>query len=167
MSSEGEKITGETYLVIFSLAGMDFAFPLDGVKEIIRLRPITRLPFVPEHVRGVINLRGNVIPVLDMREMFGYEPMAYTKFTRVIVLHKDGSMMGMIVDRVLDIDPVSEEFIDRDIEKVKLPLGVSREFIVAVVNWKDRIVYLLDHGKLIDRERHPESNESGSEENAV
>ncbi len=147
------------YLVIFSLAGMNFAFPLEGVKEIIRLRPITRLPFVPEHVRGVINLRGNVIPVMDMREMFGYEPMPYTKFTRVIVLRKDDTMMGMIVDRVLDIDPVPSTSIDRDIEKVKLPLGVSREFISSVVNWKNHIVYLLDHEKLIAHEK-----EGGAEE---
>src|SRR5213078_5328294 len=91
----------------FALSDEEYGLPVLKVREIIKVMDITQVPQVPGHVRGVINLRGKVIPVIDLRLKFGFEPQAYTERTCIIVVDVDRPsgkvMMGIVVDSVSEV----------------------------------------------------------------
>src|SRR5271169_6917129 len=84
--------------ISFSIGEEEYGLELLRVKEVIRIREITWLPKAPSFVKGIINLRGDVIPIIDLRDRFGLEPQTHTAATRVIVVEVDGRLMGMVVD---------------------------------------------------------------------
>lgn len=92
----------DTYLS-FSLAQENYAIGVEHVLEIVRLPRIINVPDVPDYVRGVINLRGKVIPVMDIRRRFGLPVVEFTDRTVIIVLEWEGSCLGVIVDKVHDV----------------------------------------------------------------
>ncbi|HEB32047.1 MAG TPA: chemotaxis protein CheW, partial [Spirochaetes bacterium] len=77
-------------LISFAMGDENYGVDIQTVKEVIRLREITRLPKAPVFVKGVINLRGDIIPIIDLRERFNMEQQEYTNMTRVIVVEVDG-----------------------------------------------------------------------------
>lgn len=91
----------------FTLAGEEYGISILKVKEIIGMLPITTVPQTPPYVKGVINLRGKVIPVVDLRRKFGMDPMEYTERTCIIVVEIAGSVktipMGIVVDSVSEV----------------------------------------------------------------
>jgi len=91
----------------FALAREEYCLPVLKVREIIKAMDITQVPQVPAHVRGVINLRGKVIPVVDLRLKFGFEEQGYTERTCIIVVEVDlrgaTTMMGVVVDTVSEV----------------------------------------------------------------
>ncbi|WP_202943596.1 chemotaxis protein CheW [Syntrophus aciditrophicus] len=91
----------------FTLAGEEYGISILKVKEIIGMMPITTVPQTPPYVKGVINLRGKVIPVVDLRRKFGMDPMEYTERTCIIVVEIAGSVktipMGIVVDSVSEV----------------------------------------------------------------
>jgi len=91
----------------FTLAGEEYGIIILKVKEIIGMLPITTVPQTPPYVKGVINLRGKVIPVVDLRRKFGMDPMEYTERTCIIVVEIAGSVktipMGIVVDSVSEV----------------------------------------------------------------
>jgi len=84
--------------ISFSVGDEEYGLELLRVKEVIRVREITWLPKAPSFVKGIINLRGDVIPIIDLRDKFGLEAKEATAMTRVIVVEVDGKLMGMVVD---------------------------------------------------------------------
>src|SRR5690606_20774944 len=98
--------TNGTWLV-FGLGPTDYAVEVERVRSIIGLLPITRVPQLPESVRGVINLRGKVIPVIDMRLRFGLEAVDHGQRTCIVVLQAAGSEFGVVVDRVVEVAHIS------------------------------------------------------------
>jgi len=94
---EGAK---EVQLVVFGLADESYGVHVLAVEEIIRLQEITAIPHAPAFVEGVINLRGRVIPVLDLRKRFGLPPTEATKSTRIVVVEASGMTVGLVVDSV-------------------------------------------------------------------
>jgi purine-binding chemotaxis protein CheW len=101
----------------FALGNEEYGLPVLKVREIIKVMDITQVPQVPGHVRGVINLRGKVIPVIDLRLKFGFPPQDYTERTCIIVVDVavSGSnvMMGIIVDSVSEVLNVASAEIDQ------------------------------------------------------
>ncbi len=87
-------------MISFAIGDEDYGVDIQTVKEVIRHREITRLPKAPAFVKGVINLRGDVIPIIDLRERFNMDQQEYTNMTRVIVVEVDGRSVGMVVDSV-------------------------------------------------------------------
>jgi len=148
-----EVIDGEVVqLVSFMLDEVEYAVDILCVHEILRFPDITRLPNTPDFIKGVINLRGNVIPVVDVRIRFGFPLGELTDLTRIIVIETNGKQVGLLVDNVhqvvripvLNIDPPSE-----------LITGVSEEFISGIGRLKDRLIVLLNMSNIIfleDRE---------------
>lgn len=105
-------LKGENQFVTFFLGGEEYAIEAVNVQEITGLPPITKVPYLPDYIKGVINLRGTVIPVVDLRLRFGFESIEYTKQTCAIVARIGRSIMGMIVDAVSEVTGLPAECID-------------------------------------------------------
>lgn len=138
-------------VVVFQVADEHYAVDISGVREILRLPEITKVPHSPEFVEGVINPRGTVIPVIDLHKRFGIEPRDSTNDTRVMVLNVSDSLVGAIVDSVSEVLTFTED----QIEPVeRLSVTISAEYITGVAKLEDRLVIVLDYEKVLgDDER--------------
>jgi purine-binding chemotaxis protein CheW len=97
-------------LLTFELEGSPYALPVECVREIVRIRPITPVPRMPEDVRGVISLRGEIVQVVDLRRRLGLEPVEPGRRSRVIVVHGgDGGVAGLLVDAVTEVLSVADD----------------------------------------------------------
>jgi purine-binding chemotaxis protein CheW len=132
--------------VVFTLTGEWYALPVDAVQEIVRVGEITRVPDAPSVVRGVVNLRGRVLPVVDLRVRLGLPAAEPDKNTRIIVLPARGRWIGVLVDAVRRI----ERFRPTDVRPV--PPGVlsaRSDYFRGVVRKDDRLVVLLDAERVL------------------
>jgi purine-binding chemotaxis protein CheW len=97
-------------LLTFEIDATPYALPVERVREIVRMRTVTPVPRVPEAVRGVISLRGEIVQVLDLRRRLGLPPAEPTRRSRVVVVHGDeGRVAGLMVDAVREVVSVGEE----------------------------------------------------------
>ena len=104
VAAAGEAFDDVLQLLSFELDGAPYAVPVDRVREIVRMRSITPVPRVPEEVRGVISLRGEIIQVIDMRRRLGLPPVEATRHTRLIVARdSEGRVAAMLVDAVREV----------------------------------------------------------------
>lgn len=138
---------GGKYLT-FSLAGEEYGVEILKVREIIGLMDITAVPQMPHYMKGVINLRGKVIPVVDLRLKFGMPAAEYTEQTCTIVVDV-GNLMGIIVDTVQEVLDIDTAQIDPP-----PPLGVSVDtsFILGMGKVKDEVKILLDIDQVLTAE---------------
>ena len=127
-------------LVSFMIDETEYAVDILVVNEILRYPEITRLPNVPKFIRGVINLRGNVIPVVDVRTRFGFPKGTITDLTRIIVIDTGGKQIGLLVDNVYQVVRIPTSNIDPPSEIIT---GVSEEFISGIGRFSDRLIILL------------------------
>jgi purine-binding chemotaxis protein CheW len=144
-------LTGK-YLT-FRLAEEDYGIPLLQVKEIIGMMPVTAVPRTPEHVKGVINLRGQVIPVSDLRLRFGIDGIAYNDRTCIIVVEIQGTetttRMGVIVDAVSEVLNVREDEIE---PAPSFGAQVRTDYILGMANMEESVKILLDIDRVFDPE---------------
>jgi len=148
-AEQGEEFASEgtvIQLVSFTLDGVEYGIDILQVHEILRIPDITRLPNTPDFIRGVINLRGNVIPVVDIRKRFGYSSIEVTEFTRIIVIEAEGKQIGLFVDNVSQVIRLSDKNIDPPSDLIE---GVSEEFITGVGRLKDRLVVILNLANIL------------------
>lgn len=138
---------GGKYLT-FSLASEEYGLEILKVREIIGIMDITAMPQMPPYVKGVINLRGKVIPVIDLRTKFGLESAEYTEQTCIVVVDV-GSLVGVIVDTVQEVLDIDGTQIDPP-----PPLGASVDttFIMGMGKVKDDVKILLDIDKVLGSE---------------
>ena len=134
-------------LLSFSLAESTYALPLSPVREIVVLPPITRVPNVPAAMRGVISLRGAVVPVVDLREQLGLAATAYTKHTVAIVAEVLGSVVGLIVDGVLDVVRLAEG--DLAPPPANLAPRLRLDFITGLARGQDATLLVLDVDRML------------------
>ena len=127
--------------ISFSVGEEEYGLELLRVKEVIRVRQITRLPKAPSFVKGIINLRGDVIPIIDLRDKFGLEAKEATATTRVIVVEVEAKLMGMVVDSASQVVRISADQIDPPPPVLG---GFSQEFITGVGKIDDRLIVLLN-----------------------
>jgi purine-binding chemotaxis protein CheW len=139
----------ETQFVIFNLANEHYGLEISTVESIIKLQKITMLPRAPQFVEGVTNLRGTVLPVIDLRDRFGLPRTEATKDSRIVVVEIDGLNVGMIVDAVHEVMRVPLE----DIEPPSpLVTTVDSTFITGIAKVTDRLIILLDLVKVLSVE---------------
>jgi purine-binding chemotaxis protein CheW len=142
--------TGELrQFISFSVGEEEYGLELLRVKEVIRVREVTWLPKAPSFVKGIINLRGDVIPIIDLRDKFGLETREQTSQTRVIVVEVEGRLMGMVVDSASQVVRIPADQIDPPPPVVG---GFSREFITGVGKLEDRLVILLNTDAVLTME---------------
>jgi purine-binding chemotaxis protein CheW len=145
----GLASSGELQLVSFNIGTEEFGVDILKVQEINRMVEITRVPQAPHYVEGVINLRGKVIPIVDLRKRFGLELKEHDKNTRIVVVDIGGNIMGMIVDSVSEVLRLPASTIEPPPEIVT---GVNAEYIKGVAKLEDRLLIFLDLSKVIDAE---------------
>lgn len=142
--SSARKRAGK-YLT-FSLAGEEYGLEILRVREIIGLMEITAVPRTPGFVKGVINLRGKVIPVIDLRLKFGMEEGERTDETCIIVVDVGAVEMGIVVDKVSEVLSIAEEEIE---DTPSFGVDVDTEFILGIGKAADRVTILLDIAKVL------------------
>ena len=139
--------TGLLQLVSFKIGNEEFGIDILKVQEINKMVPITKMPNTPEFVEGVINLRGRIIPVVDMRIRLGLGKQEHNKSTRIIVVDIEGKTIGFIADAVSEVLRIPADITEAPPE---LTTGVNSEFITAVGKLEDRLLILLDLDKVLD-----------------
>jgi len=133
-------------LVTFRLGNEEFSLDILKVQEIIRHMDLTRVPKTPEFVDGVINLRGRVIPVLDLRKRFGLPKDENTNETRIIVVDVDNRTVGLKVDAVSEVLRLPADTVE---PPPAIVTGVESEYIKGVGKLDGRLLILLDVAKIL------------------
>ena len=141
-TSATRDIDGElNQLISFAVGEEQYGMDILRVKEVIRTPQLTHLPKSPAFVRGIINLRGDVIPIVDLRDKFGLENKAHTSSTRIIVVDVDTKLIGLAVDSVSQVFRIPSDQIDPPPPIIG---GLSTEYIRGVGKLDDRLVILLN-----------------------
>jgi purine-binding chemotaxis protein CheW len=136
-------------LVTFEVASEEFAVDILAVQEINRMMALTRVPQCPPDVEGVINLRGKIIPVLDLRKRFGFPTLERDEANRIVVVEVKGKVLGFIVDRVHEVLRISSDIVE---PAPTMVCSIDSEFIAGVGKLQDRLIILLDLSKLFAAE---------------
>ncbi|HUJ77351.1 MAG TPA: chemotaxis protein CheW [bacterium] len=135
--------------ISFSVGDEEYGLELLRVKEVIRVREITWLPKAPSFVKGIINLRGDVIPIIDLRDKFGLESREQTAQTRVIVVEVEGRLMGMVVDSASQVVRIPADQIE---PPPPVMGGLSQDFINGVGKLDDKLIILLNVDAILNSE---------------
>ena len=156
-----EPASTEEQLVVFALAGEDYGVDIGDVREIIRMQAITQVPSTPSFVEGVINLRGIVIPVIDLRKKFLLEVGEITADHRIMVIDIGGKDIGMVVDAVTEVSRISSY----SVEPPSSIIGTSgSEHLRGIAKLNGRMIILLDLQKVFSEgERMAMADQEGEE----
>ncbi|MFH2064358.1 MAG: chemotaxis protein CheW [Pseudomonadota bacterium] len=134
----------------FTLSGEDYGIGILKIKEIIGMMPVTTMPQTPAFVKGVINLRGKVIPVMDLRLRFGMDAMEYTERTCIIVVEIDGSsgtiQIGIVVDSVSEVLNIKGEDIE---ETPAFGTKLNTDYILGMAKMEGGVKILLDIDRVL------------------
>jgi purine-binding chemotaxis protein CheW len=146
VTEETRADAGGKYLT-FGLGDEVYGLEILKVREIIGMMGITAVPRTPEEVVGVINLRGNVIPIIDLRLKFGMPREDRTEETCMIVVDVDGMQMGVVVDRVLEVLDIAAGGIQ---DAPSFGVDVNTDFILGIGKAGDRVTILLDIARVLN-----------------
>jgi purine-binding chemotaxis protein CheW len=138
--------TGEEQVVVFRLDSESYGIDIFRVNEIIRLREITPIPQTGSHIRGLVNLRGKTIPVVDLRARFSMMSGDDGDSTRIIVVESDSGNIGIVVDEVCEVITLDTAHVE---EPPALVSGFSTEFVRGVAKREDNLITLLDLDKAL------------------
>ncbi len=139
----------ERQLVVFQLAAELYGVDIARVHEIIRLPAVTRVPRAPAFVEGVINLRGKVIPVVDLRRRFNLPLAEHSRASRIVVVEIGDQVVGIIVDAVSEVLRVNPSIIELPSPVVA---GIDSEYLEGIAKLPDRLVILLDLDRVLAKE---------------
>ena len=140
---DGTKHDELIQLVSFMLAEEEYGVEVLKVREIIRMPTITKMPNVPHHVEGIINLRGKVIPIISMRRRFNLMESENNNQTRIIIMDVCGSLTGFIVDAVSEVIRIHSSEIQPP-PSMMMSGGIGQEFITGVFNHAERLLIIMD-----------------------
>jgi purine-binding chemotaxis protein CheW len=140
--ADKQQLSGEkVHVVSFRLGTEEYGVDISQVQEIIRMVEITHVPRAPHFMEGVINLRGQLIPIIDLRTRFAMQRGEHTKNTRIVVTEIGSKKVGIIVDSVSEVINIPIEQVE---EAPDMIAGVGTEYIQGVGKVADRLVILLD-----------------------
>ena len=138
-------------LVSFNIGQEEFGLGIQSIQEINRMVEITRVPNSPEFVSGVINLRGKVIPIINLRKRFGFPPKENDRNTRIMVVELGGMVVGFIVDSVSEVLRIPKNITE---PPPSIVAGIGSEYITAVAKLENRLLILLDLERVLkDKEK--------------
>lgn len=135
----------EVQLVTFRLANEEYGLPITKVREINRLVQVTKLPQTPSFMEGIINLRGRIIPVIDLRKRFEMTIAAHNDDTRIIIVEISKQIVGVIVDAVTEVVRLKTA----SIEPTPASINVDSQYIEGVGKIDDRLIILLDIDRVL------------------
>jgi len=149
MEAQKFEISDLLQLVSFKVGTEEFGVDILKVQEINRMLKITKVPNAPDFVEGVVNLRGRIIPVIDLRKRLSIESKVHDNKTRIVVVDILGNIVGFIVDEVNEVLRISKDIIENPPELVS---QVDSDFITSVAKLEDRIIILLDLDNLLKKD---------------
>ncbi len=136
----------ENQLVVFALGNEHYGVDITAVEGIIKMQSITVVPRAPHFVEGVTNLRGKILPVIDLRKRFGLAASETTDDTRIVVVEMGGSTVGIVVDGVSEVLRIEPEAIE---PPSPLMMTVDSSFIRGIAKVEERLVILLDLARVL------------------
>ena len=139
----------ENQIVVFELNSESFGIDIAAVESIIKMQEITAMPQAPDFVEGVINLRGKVLPVIDLRKRFNLSERKIEKDSRIIVVNTGQTGVGMIVDGVSEVLTISDGLIE---EAPKITSTVDSTFVSGIAKVDNRLIILLDLGRVLSQQ---------------
>ena len=139
----------EQQLVVFDLASEGYGVDIGAVREIIRMQEITRVPKTPEFVEGVINLRGKVIPVIDLRKRFGLHVAEQNKDNRIVVVDIGKQDIGVIVDAVTEVLRISTDSVEPPTSVIT---SADSDYLLGIAKLESRLIILLDLESVLSKE---------------
>lgn len=137
--------------IVFNLGKESYGAEILSIKEIINVKDVTRLPNLPDFVKGVINLRGVIVPVVDLRLKLKLPPREYDKHTVIIVLESAGKTLGFVVDSVDTVDDLVKDSIQ---ETPDIGIKIENKYIKGVGKKDERLIILLNLEKLFTQEEN-------------
>jgi len=140
-------------LVSFNIGEEEFGVDILKVQEINRMVEVTRVPNAPEYVDGVINLRGKVIPIIDLRRRFGMPRKEKDKNSRIIVVELTGKVLGFVVDAVSEVLRIPGSVTE---PPPAIIAGIKAEYITAIGKLENRLLILLDLERVLTADEHEE-----------
>ena len=147
MAKEKKAIMEDVQVAAFKLLKEEYGVNILNVQEIKVLTDITRVPFAPDYIKGVINLRGSVLPVIDLKRRIGLEDAPYTDATRIVIMKIGEFSIGMIVDAVTEVLTIS----GRDINPAKdVSASTSTRFVSSIGNIDARLIIMLNLDEIVD-----------------
>ncbi len=146
-------------LVSFNLGAEEFGVDIGMVQEIVRMPEITRVPRTPEFVEGVVNLRGKIIPVVDLRKRFRLPVTENTKSTRIIIVTMNGRTVGMIVDGVSEVRRISADSVEPTPDMVASAIDAA--YLKGIAKLEGRLLILLDLNLVLNQEEQKQLTSVG------
>ena len=145
--AELDTVNEELKLIIFKLGREEYGMDILRVQEIKRMMGITRVPSTPTFIRGVINLRGSVLPVIDLRTRLGLAENELTEAARIIVVLVNDGIVGFIVDEVVEVTTIYTQ----DVEAAQtLSSGLSADFITGIAKADNRLYIMLNPDAIVN-----------------
>ncbi|GFN31873.1 chemotaxis protein CheW [Paenibacillus xylaniclasticus] len=139
----------ELKVIVFALGEEQYGIEVDKVRTIERMQPITRVPKAPGFIKGVINLRGIVVPVLDLRGRFGLEETAATENSRIIIVAANELEVGFIVDSANDVIDIDSDMIDSPPEVIG---GIKAKYLQGIAKIGDsQLLIMLNLSEVLNR----------------
>lgn len=132
---------GSCQLVVFTLGLEEYAIHISYAQEIIRVPALTKVPSIPEFIEGVFNLRGKVIPVIDLKKRFGFGESERNNDNRLLILELDGMKLGIVVDDVSEVLSIDEQSIENLSDEI---VGISKNSVQGISLIDQRIIMILD-----------------------
>ena len=139
----------EHQLVVFELDHESYGVEITIVEAIIKMQEITRLPHAPSFVEGITNLRGTIVPVIDLRKRFNLHLQEATRDTRIVITNMNDTKVGLIVDAVTQVIHIPDEAIE---PPPQMSITVNSAFIKNIAKLENQLVILLDLGKVLTNE---------------
>ncbi|WP_226528304.1 chemotaxis protein CheW [Metabacillus niabensis] len=136
-----EHIVGDLKVIVFQLQDEEYGIPVQQVRSIEKVEHITRVPRTAPFIKGVINLRGVVTPIIDLRKRFGLKELEDTESTRMIIVSKEDIEVGFIVDAANDVIDIHKDIIEPAPEVVG---SVEVEYIQGVAKLEKRLIVMID-----------------------
>lgn len=133
--------------VIFLLCDETYALNINTVNEILKPKEVTEIPGTPEFLHGVVNIRGKIVPVIDLRLRFAMKAKEVTKVTRIVVVHQEDQHIGLMVDEVLSVQPIPDMRIEEAPEM--LAGNIDSDFFQGIANMDNNIVSILNLEKIL------------------
>lgn len=158
------QIAGEDILqlVSFSIGDEEYCVDILRVQEINRMSDITRVPNSPDYVEGVINLRGKVIPIIDLRKRVGMPTIEHNKDTRIVVVEVETKVIGFIVDQVNEVLRINKSITE---PPPPMATKIDTEYITAIGKLEERLLILLDLERILNKKEITEiSNVAATQE---
>ena len=149
LDCEFQNSGDEAQFLTFKLNDLDYGISIKKVQEIRRWAKATPLPSTPDYIRGVLNLRGAIVPIIDLRLRFSMEETEYNAFTVIVVVNIAGRLAGIVVDAVSDVLAINP---DEQRDAPDIEGQINRQYIAGLAQIEQNLLILLDVDKLVNPE---------------